>query len=255
MERPLKCLEELLRQPILWNPLFTFASGEMLGSRTHLAWGKMEHGPAKSIETWRNFCNIEVSEQRRILSTMCGGQLMFEHIQEILQYVDCRFPNSEPSVWVGFFSALGIILGVRGHLTDNTFLSYDVDDDGRLRRVSNDSPVLALATPLKVRIISYDNSVWQIDPPPDAVRQHWSLWAFEKKPLQRLQWDPGGYEWRDPDNMKLYSFFQYSISMFPWEQVIHIMWCSTLNVCIKSCSPLNVAELYNMSNVDMHASS
>ena len=130
MEKPFKCLEELLRQPILWNPLITSASGEMLESRTHLAWGKMEHGPAKSIETWRNFCNIEVSEQRRILSTMCGGQLMFEHIQEILQYVDCRFPNSKPLVWLGFCLALGIILGVREHLTDNTFLSYDVDDDG-----------------------------------------------------------------------------------------------------------------------------
>ena len=54
-------------------------------------------------------------------------------------------------------------------------LSYDVDDDGQLRRVSNDSLVLALATPLKVCIISYDEFVWEIDPPPKAIRQHWSL--------------------------------------------------------------------------------
>lgn len=49
-----------------------------------------------------------------------------------------------------------------------------------------------------VRVVTYDGIKWMVDPMPSQVQPFWKLWVLERKSLERLQWDPGGFFWMDP---------------------------------------------------------
>jgi hypothetical protein len=69
---------------------------------------------------------------------------------------------------------------------------------------------------LRVRVISYAEKKWLIDPLLDKVKAHWKLWAYETRPLIRLQWDPGEYVWQDYRRglqVEGQSFFQYTVKL------------------------------------------
>ena len=68
--------------------------------------------------------------------------------------------------------------------------------NNKLRDKIND--ILTYATFSKIRVLAYDEANWIIDPQVDAIKEHWKLRVFEKKPLIRLQWDPGEFWWKDP---------------------------------------------------------
>ena len=91
-----------------------------------------------------------------------------------------------------------MLVVVRGHLSCRRFQDYDVEEDGVICRSMTDPKILQYATFSKIRVLAYDGSKWIIDPQVDAVKEHWKLRVFEKKPLIRLQWDPGEFWWKDP---------------------------------------------------------
>ena len=49
---------KFLRQPLLWNPLFTDSFDCVLGIRPHLTWGKMDSGPTRSVADWEQFQSL-----------------------------------------------------------------------------------------------------------------------------------------------------------------------------------------------------
>ena len=74
-----------------------------------------------------------------------------------------------------------------------------MDDDGGMRvRTESQSSELEYATFSRIRVLAYDGSKLFIDPPLEEIKSHWTLRMFEKKPLTRLQWDPGSVWWKDP---------------------------------------------------------
>ena len=46
---------QILRQPLLWNPLFIDSSTYVLGIRQLLSWGKMDSGPITYVDAWEHF--------------------------------------------------------------------------------------------------------------------------------------------------------------------------------------------------------
>ena len=44
--------EEFLRQPLVWNPLVCTSRGHMVGSLSHVSWGAMAAGLARSLGDW-----------------------------------------------------------------------------------------------------------------------------------------------------------------------------------------------------------
>ena len=69
---------QILRQPLLWNPLFTDSSSCVLGIRPRLSWGKMDSGPTTSVAAWERFQMLSEDDKKQFLSSLRGGCLMFE---------------------------------------------------------------------------------------------------------------------------------------------------------------------------------
>ena len=100
-------------------------------------------------------------------------------------------------------------------MSSGRFQDYDVEEDGIICRSTTQPEILEYATFSKIRVLAYDGFKWIIDPQVDAVKEYWKLRVFEKKPLIRLQWDPGEFWWKDPFDRvkKRCSFFQYSVKI------------------------------------------
>ncbi|KAH7277725.1 hypothetical protein KP509_38G004000 [Ceratopteris richardii] len=65
-------------------------------------------------------------------------------------------------------------------------------------------------------MVTLSGKVWSLDPPANKIEAQTRIWAYGKKPLARLQWDPSEYVWEDEHNNAgggKHSFFQYTIQM------------------------------------------
>ena len=47
--------EELLRQPLIWNFIFSDERGVLLGSRLRLQWATLDNGIAATVASWGNY--------------------------------------------------------------------------------------------------------------------------------------------------------------------------------------------------------
>ena len=112
------------------------------------------------------------------------------------------------------FTRTEILIVVRG-CTSTTSLFFEVGDAGRLQRVTSEDSMVSSCIFQRIRVIGIQDRQWLIDLDPDTViRDHeWRLWAWGSRPLARLQWDPGEWQWRDPfagaDRPPI-PFFQYT---------------------------------------------
>ena len=79
-----ECEEELRRQPLIWNTNFSVVEGNLLGSRSKLAWGKMATGPASSLEIWMKFIASPIETQEEVLRGMRGGESMYRKINMVV---------------------------------------------------------------------------------------------------------------------------------------------------------------------------
>ena len=203
---------EYIRQRIVWNPLFTTSDGSLLGSRQWLSWGKMAEGPAKTVQTWQRFLSRSWEEQKEILGSMHGGQIMYQQIQEAMS----RFPippNNSNHRWVGVFSRLEVLLAVKGYSDDKTYRSFEVDEANQLTQSGEMRIDYPYAMEHKIRIIGYADRKWYIDPMIGEIKAHWKLWVLAKIPVFRLEWDPMDYQWTDPFTGNKFNFFQYSVQL------------------------------------------
>ena len=69
---------QFLRQPLLWNPLFIDSYGCVLGIRLRLSWGKIDLGRTTFVAAWERFQMLLEEDKQQLLSSLCGGCLMFE---------------------------------------------------------------------------------------------------------------------------------------------------------------------------------
>ena len=118
------------------------------------------------------------------------------------------------TTWMGAFTRTEILIGMRG-CTEHTTLFFEVGDRGRLHRVNAEAMLVTECVFQRVRVVGVRDRSWHIDPDPDSitVASEWRLWAWESRPLARLQWDPVEWHWQDPfavaDRPPI-PFFQYS---------------------------------------------
>ncbi|KAH7434029.1 hypothetical protein KP509_07G097800 [Ceratopteris richardii] len=65
-------------------------------------------------------------------------------------------------------------------------------------------------------MVALSGKVWSLDPPANKIEAQTGIWAYGKKPLARLQWDPGEYVWEDEHSNAgggKHSLFQYTVQM------------------------------------------
>ena len=94
-------------------------------------------------------------------------------------------------------------------MSSGRFQDYEVEEDRSICRSTKEPEILEYATFSKIRVFAYDGAKWIIDPRVDGVKEHWKLRVFEKKPLIRLQWDPGEFWWKDPFDQGRILFILY----------------------------------------------
>ena len=92
---------------------------------------------------------------------------------------------------------------------------FEVGPSGQLQRVESEAGLVSYCIIQRVWVLGAHGRVWHVDPSPDVVATipGWRLWAWESRPMVRLQWDPGEWQWRDPfaaADSPLIPFFRYS---------------------------------------------
>ena len=186
----------------------------MVGSRKHASWGALAAGPARCVGDWLLFRQLPEEQQRLSLIGMRGAEQMRRDIDDALLVDWLQQRDPAPIAWMGAFTRFEILIAVRG-CTEHTVLFFEVGDRGRLYRVSSEATVVAECVFQRIRIVGMCDRTWHVDPDPDSITEdpEWRLWAWESRPLARLQWDPGEWQWRDPlvaADRPPTPFFQYS---------------------------------------------
>ena len=74
-----------MRQPLIWNPLFTDEAACVLGLCPRLSWAAMDNGPARTIADWIRFLQTSVQDQRNMLSNLRGAKIMFSQLSMVYQ--------------------------------------------------------------------------------------------------------------------------------------------------------------------------
>lgn len=186
----------------------------MVGARPHVSWGALAAGPARCVGEWLQFRQLPEEVQSLRLAGLRGVQHMVSDIEDALPAEWLEPIASGPISWMGAFTRLEILIAVRG-CTEHTTLFFEVGESGRLHRVPTEAAVVADCVFQRIRIVGACGRTWHIDPDPDAITDlvEWRLWAWESRPLARIQWDPGEWQWRDPfaaADRPPVPFFQYS---------------------------------------------
>lgn len=130
---------------------------------------------------------------------MRGAPQMIRDIEAALPEDWLQGAEPAPITWMGAFTRTKILIAVRG-CTEEATLFYEVGVSGHLHRVQLESDLVVACVFQRVRILGAWDWTWHIDPDPDLITEEfeWRLWAWESRPLARLQWDPREWHWRDP---------------------------------------------------------
>ena len=88
-----------MRQPLIWNFIFSDERGVLLGSRPRLQWVELDNGMAAMVTSWENYvCHLNNSQ---LDATMCRGfRPMFEAIQLSLGNFLANWSPSFVYVWL-----------------------------------------------------------------------------------------------------------------------------------------------------------
>eukprot|EP00250_Pteridium_aquilinum_P000332 c10370_g1_i1 orf=7-654(-) len=185
-QRPPSCDEERARQPLIWSPSVRTEHGHLLGTRPRLAWGPFAAGPARSFSDWQTFRSSPEEMQLEQLSLFRGGQTMRDDIQAALsEEWYAPFELAAPR-WMGAFRPHEILIAVRACTEDDRCLYFEVQSEGRLYRVEEESPLVADCIFQRVRIVAAASQKWHIDPGPAEIDTNWRIWAYGTRPLARL---------------------------------------------------------------------
>ena len=102
-----------MRQPLLWNPLFTDEVAFVLGLRPRLSWAALDSGPARTVAEWIKFSETSVLDQRNRLSNLRGANIMFSQVSTIFPVTMTTIQVDHFQNWYGMFSTLNILIGAR----------------------------------------------------------------------------------------------------------------------------------------------
>ena len=86
--------------------------------------------------------------------------------------------DTAPTAWMGTFTRMEILIGVRG-CTEHTTLFFEVGDRGRLHKVNAEATLVTECVFQRVRIVGVRDRSRHIDPDPDSITvdSEWRLWA------------------------------------------------------------------------------
>ena len=73
-------VEELHRQPLMWNPLFTSTAENMLEMRTKVAWGPFTNDIARTYQDWKLYVGLPSNVKEQKLIQYRGGKNMYVDI-------------------------------------------------------------------------------------------------------------------------------------------------------------------------------
>ena len=103
----------------------------MLGRRTRCAWAKLDRGPTQSIGAWATFLFKPIDQQMLLISNIRGGKIMYSAIQNALSNIQMQIGFATQK-WMGLFTPLDVLIGVRAYVGEEACMTFDVHDDGRL---------------------------------------------------------------------------------------------------------------------------
>ena len=142
---PPKTYHQLMRQPLLWNPLFTDEAACVLGLRPRLSWAAMDNGPARTVADWINFLQTSVQDQKTRVSNFRGANIMLSQVSMVYQVTlpTLRFGHFQN--WYDIFSTLNILIGARFYTQNGSLYFYEVLDNGRLLLMEEESSIMSSA--------------------------------------------------------------------------------------------------------------
>ena len=88
--------------------------------------------------------------------------------------------------WMGAFTQIEILIAVKARTEQGASLFFEVHSEGRLRRVMEESPLVAACTFQRVRVVAAASRKWLIDPDPADLSDDWRLWAYGAQPVARF---------------------------------------------------------------------
>ena len=212
---PPKTYTQFMRQPLIWNLLFTDEAACVLGLRPRLSWAAMDNGPARTVADWINFLQTSAQDRKNRLYRLRGANIMVDQLSMVYQFTVLTLQLDHFQSWYGMFSTLNILIGARLYHQNGSLHFYEVLDNGRLVLVDDESPIMSAAKQLPVRVIARLDKKLFIDPSPLIANYASHIWVLHSRPLVDLQWDPADYGWKlsMPNNStKVLPFFTYSVA-------------------------------------------
>ena len=71
--------------------------------------------------------------------------------------------------WIGLFTPLNVLIGVKAYTGEEAFMTFDVEDDGRLTFTHTETDLLSFCLHKEVKVIANDGSNWVLDLDPQKV--------------------------------------------------------------------------------------
>ena len=137
---------------------------------------------------------------------------MHYEIQTTLSNIQTQIRSSTQK-WVGLFTPLDVLIGVKVYIGEEVCMTFDVQDDGRLTFTHKETNLFSFCLHTKVRVFANDGSNWVLNTDPQNVNSFWRIWIMERRPISRLTWDPRELYWKVwvQDQIKHVPFFQHFV--------------------------------------------
>ena len=112
-------------------------------------------------------------------ATMCRGfRVMFDEIQSSLGIFLTNWSPSSEHVWFGYFTPVGVIIGVKGTTSQGNCYYFDVSKEARLWQTDVESSIWQTALEYPVRVIAKSSKTWILDPSLSDSMLFCQLWVF-----------------------------------------------------------------------------
>ena len=131
----------------------------MLGSRARLQWAELDIGIAAMLASWGNY--VFHLHNSQLDALMCRGfTSMFDGIQSSLGNFLSNWSPSFVHVWCGYFTPLGVILGVKGTMSQGDYYYFDIHGEGRLWKACVESTIWQTTSQSAVKVVGMSSKSW-----------------------------------------------------------------------------------------------
>ena len=114
---------------------------------------------------------------------------MHYEIQTTLSNIQTQIRSSTQK-WVGLFTPLDVLIGVKVYIGEEVCMTFDVQDDGRLTFTHKEINMFIFCLHKEVRVIANNGSNQVLNPHPQRVNAFWRIWIMERRLISKLTWDP-----------------------------------------------------------------